>query len=389
MALLQSAFGERAVLLCKSYRAGWDCSDRAYPTLWCVFDLESKRKQVEGLERQSAAENFWDDPQDAQRKMKRLSALQAELGVWEDLQRQAESTGELVALALEEDDDSLLDTFKEEIAELDERLGDLEFQLVLSGKYDARNAIAALHAGAGGVESQDWVQMLMRMYLRWAERRGLNSEVLDVSPGEEAGVKSAVLQISGPHSYGYMKAERGVHRLVRLSPFDGDHARHTSFALLEVLPEAEEGEDIEIDPDDLKIEVFRAGGAGGQSVQKNSTAVRITHLPTGIKVSCQNERSQHQNKAIAMRILLARLVERQEKERAEETARLKGDHISAEWGNQIRSYVLHPYRMVKDHRTGHETSNADGVLDGDIDEFISAYLKSTVGSQAQTGGGRS
>ena len=386
---MQSAFGERAVLLCKSYRASWDCSDRAYPTLWCVFDLESKRKQVEGLERQSAAENFWDDPQDAQRKMKRLSALQAELGVWENLQRQAESTGELVALALEEDDDSLLDTFKEEIGELDERLGDLEFQLVLSGKYDCRNAIAALHAGAGGVESQDWVQMLMRMYLRWAERRGLNSEVLDVSPGEEAGVKSAVLQISGPHSYGYMKAERGVHRLVRLSPFDGDHARHTSFALLEVLPEAEEGEDIEIDPDDLKIEVFRAGGAGGQSVQKNSTAVRITHLPTGIKVSCQNERSQHQNKAIAMRILLARLVERQEKERAEETARLKGDHISAEWGNQIRSYVLHPYRMVKDHRTGHETSNADGVLDGNIDEFISAYLKSTVGSQAQTGGGRS
>ena len=382
LALLQSAFGERAVLLCKSYRASWDFSDRAYPTLWCVFDLESKRKQVEGLERQSAAENFWDDPQDAQRKMKRLSALQAELGVWEDLQRQAESTGELVALALEEDHDSLLDTFKEEIGELDERLGDLEFQLVLSGKYDGRNAIAALHAGAGGVESQDWVQMLMRMYLRWAERRGLNSEVLDVSPGEEAGVKSAVLQISGPHSYGYMKAERGVHRLVRLSPFDGDHARHTSFALLEVLPEAEEGEDIEIDSDDLKIEVFRAGGAGGQSVQKNSTAVRITHLPTGIKVSCQNERSQHQNKAIAMRILLARLVERQEKERAEETARLKGDHISAEWGNQIRSYVLHPYRMVKDHRTGHETSNADGVLDGEIDEFISAYLKSTVGSQA-------
>ena len=321
--------------------------------------------------------------------MKRLSALQTELGVWENLQRQAESTGELVALALEEDDDSLLDTFKEEIGELDERLGDLEFQLVLSGKYDGRNAIAALHAGAGGVESQDWVQMLMRMYLRWAERRGLNSEVLDVSLGEEAGVKSAVLQISGPHSYGYMKAERGVHRLVRLSPFDGDHARHTSFALLEVLPEAEEGEDIEIDPDDLKIEVFRAGGAGGQSVQKNSTAVRITHLSTGIKVSCQNERSQHQNKAIAMRILLARLVERQEKERAEETARLKGDHISAEWGNQIRSYVLHPYRMVKDHRTGHETSNADGVLDGNIDEFISAYLKSTVGSQAQTGGGRS
>ena len=316
--------------------------------------------------------------------MKRLAAIQDELQVWDGLRKQAESTGELLGLALEEKDNSLLETLAEEVGELSERLGGLEFQLVLSGEYDDRNAIAALHAGAGGVESQDWVQMLMRMYLRWAERRGLKSEVLDVSTGEEAGVKSAVLQISGPHAYGYMKAERGVHRLVRLSPFDGDHARHTSFALMEVLPEAEEGVDVEIDPDDLKIEVFKAGGAGGQSVQKNSTAVRITHLPTGIKVSCQNERSQYQNKAIAMRILLARLVEQKEKEKADEVARLKGDHVSAEWGNQIRSYVLHPYRMVKDHRTGYETSDADGVLDGDIDEFIAAYLKSAVG-QAKVG----
>ena len=215
--------------------------------------------------------------------------------------------------------------------------------------------------------------------MRWAERRGYKGELLDVSVGEEAGIKSAVVQISGEYAYGYLKAERGVHRLVRISPFDSAHARHTSFALMEVMPEVEEGVDVVIKPDDLRIDVFRAGGAGGQSVQKNSTAVRITHLPTGIKVSCQNERSQHQNKEIAMRILMGRLVERELEEKAKEMAKLKGDHISPEWGNQIRSYVLHPYKMVKDHRTNFETSDADGVLDGDLDEFMRAYLTSTVG----------
>ena len=221
--------------------------------------------------------------------------------------------------------------------------------------------------------------MLMRMYLRWAERRGFGSEVLDVSRGEEAGIKSVVVQVSGSYAYGNLKAERGVHRLVRLSPFDANHARHTSFALLEALPEAEEGVDVTIDPADVRIDVFRAGGAGGQSVQKNSTAVRITHLPTGIVVRCQNERSQYQNKAIAMRILTARLMELEAKQRAERAAKLKGEHISPEWGNQIRSYVLHPYRMVKDHRTSFQTSDANAVLDGEIDGFIDSYLTSTVG----------
>ena len=310
----------------------------------------------------------------------RLSSLKAEVDEWRELDREATGLDELLGLALEEKDRSLLETLTGEVADLERKLGDLEFKLVLSGEYDQRNAIVALHAGAGGVESQDWVGMLMRMYLRWAERRGFESDVLDASPGEEAGIKSATLQFSGPHAYGYLKAERGVHRLVRLSPFDADHARHTSFALVEVLPEAEEGTDIVVDPDDLKIDVFRAGGAGGQNVQKNSTAVRITHEPTGIKVSCQNERSQHQNKEIAMRILMARLVEHEMKLRAEEMARLKGEHVSPEWGNQIRSYVLHPYRMVKDHRTARETSDADAVLDGDIDGFIQAYLTSTVGA---------
>ena len=335
------------------------------------------------LEREAADPSFWDDHRRAQQKMRRLSGFKEEAEEWRGLDRQAASIDELLALALEERDESLRDTCVEEIAGLTEKLDALEFKLVLSGEFDRRNAIVAIHAGAGGVESQDWVRMLMRMYLRWAERRGGESDVLDVSPGEEGGIKSTVLQVSGEYAYGYLRSERGVHRLVRLSPFDADHARHTSFALLEVLPEAEEGTDVSIDPGDLKIEVFRAGGAGGQNVQKNSTAVRITHQPTGIKVSCQNERSQYQNKAIAMKILLARLVEREMKLRAEEVARLKGDHISPEWGNQIRSYVLHPYKMVKDHRTGFETSDADSVLDGGLEGFISSYLTSTVGELAE------
>ena len=312
--------------------------------------------------------------------MRRLSSLKEEVDEWRNLDSQAKALDELLTLALEEKDDSLLETFTNEIAQIKATLKDLEFKLVLSGEYDERNAIIALHAGAGGVESQDWVRMLMRMYLRWSESRGFEREVLDVSPGEEAGVKSAVVQVSGLYAYGYLKAERGVHRLVRLSPFDADHARHTSFALVEVLPEVEEGVDVAINPEDIKTEVFRASGAGGQSVQKNATAVRITHLPTGTKVSCQNERSQHQNKEIAMRILMARLVEREMKLRAEEMTRLKGEHVSPEWGNQIRSYVLHPYKMVKDHRTDCETSDTEAVLDGDIDDFVEAYLASAVGN---------
>ena len=318
-------------------------------------------------------------PKHAQQRMKALARLRDEVELWRDLDGRAVSVQELLDLSVAEDDDSLLDSFAQETQELRTKLKDLEFRLALSGEYDQRDAIVALHAGAGGVESQDWVRMLMRMYLRWAERRGFGGDVLDVSPGEEGGIKSAVVQVAGSYAYGYLRAERGVHRMVRLSPFDADHARHTSFALVEVLPEAEEGADITVNTDDLKIDVFRAGGHGGQSVQKNSTAVRITHLPTGIKVTCQNERSQHQNKEIAMRILTARLMEREMNLRAQEMDRLKGEHVSPEWGHQIRSYVLHPYRMVKDHRTDFETSDADGVLDGDIDDFIDRYLSSTVG----------
>ena len=332
-----------------------------------------------------SAPAFWDAPAEARQRMKRLSQLRGEVDMWRGLDSRAVSLQELVDLSVEEEDESLLDSFVAETRELEEALADLEFRLTLSGDHDQRGAIVALHAGAGGVESQDWVRMLMRMYLRWSERKGFGGEVLDLSSGDEGGVKSAVVQVEGEYAYGYLKAEKGVHRLVRLSPFDADHARHTSFALIEVLPEADEETDVDLDPDDLKIDVFRAGGHGGQSVQKNATAVRITHIPTGIRVSCQNERSQYQNKEIAMRILTARLMEREMALKAQERDRLKGEHVSAEWGNQIRSYVLHPYRMVKDHRTEYETSNTDGVLDGEIDEFIARYLKSTVGEPARQG----
>ena len=358
------------------------------PTSWCVFDLPGKEKESAALEREAAEASFWSAPDQAQRKMKRLVRLKEEVGEWRDLHDRATSLDELLTLALEEKDNSLFESLTEDLSQVRDTLARMEFRLVLSGRYDERNAIVALHAGAGGVDSQDWARMLMRMYLRWAERKGFGAEVLDVSMGEEAGIKSAVIQLSGRYAYGYLRAERGVHRLVRQSPFDSDHARHTSFALVEALPEVEEGTDVSINPEDIRVDVFRASGAGGQSVQKNSTAVRITHLPTGIKVSCQNERSQHQNKEIAMRILVARLAERQMRQRAEEMAQLKGEHVSPEWGNQIRSYVVHPYRMVKDHRTSHETADTMGVLDGDIDGFIEAYLTSTVGEGVGRQAGR-
>ena len=308
-----------------------------------------------------------------------LADLKDVVDAWRNLESRASSAYDLLTLALDEGDTTLEESLRSELEAMAAEIRDREFQLTLSGEYDARNAILAVHAGAGGTESQDWAHMLLRMFLRWSERRRYKSEILDMSPGDEAGVKSAVISIEGKYAYGYLKAEGGTHRLVRLSPFDSAHMRHTSFALVEVLPEAEERVDVIIDPEDLRIDVFRAGGHGGQSVQKNSTAVRITHQPTGIVVSCQNERSQFQNKEFAMKVLRARLMEVELKRRAEEQARIKGEHVSAEWGSQIRSYVLHPYRMVKDHRTGYETSDTGAVLDGDLDPLIQAYLVHTVG----------
>jgi len=312
--------------------------------------------------------------------MKRLAEANATSDTWRGLERRSGELRELAGLAEAEDDPKLVADLEREASQLAEQLDRLELELTFSGPYDRRDAIVAIHAGAGGTESQDWAEMLLRMYLRWAERRGFQTQVLDMMPGEEAGIKSVTVEMRGPLAYGYLKAERGVHRLVRMSPFDADHARHTSFALVEVLPEAESMAEVKIDPDDLRIDVYRASGHGGQNVQKNSTAIRITHLPSGLVVTCQNERSQSRNRESALKVLEARLLERELERHAAERSKLKGEHVSAGWGNQIRSYVLHPYQMVKDHRTNFETSDAEGVLEGALDPFMTAYLKTTMGS---------
>lgn len=312
--------------------------------------------------------------------MRRLAEVREQAAFWRQAERRAGEAVELAEMAgAESDDADLARDLETEAASLEKFLEDQEFRLSFNDPYSTRNAVLAIHAGAGGTEAQDWAQILMRMYLRWAETRGYRTEVVDLSPGEEAGIKSATIEVEGNLAYGYLKGEKGVHRLVRLSPFDADHGRHTSFALVEVMPEAEDVGEVTIDPSDLRIDVFRASGAGGQNVQKNSTAVRITHLPSGIVVSCQNERSQGQNREMAMRILQARLIQRDLERQQEAQARIKGEHVSAGWGNQIRSYVLHPYKMVKDLRTGFETSDAPGVLEGSLDELIHAYLRSQVG----------
>ncbi len=298
---------------------------------------------------------------------------------WREMEREVADLYDMTVLAIADGDYSLEGEIERELQRLSSRFERLETQLILSGEYDDRNAMLAIHAGAGGTESQDWASMLLRMYLRWAEQNAYEAEVLDSSPGEEAGIKSAVLGVKGDHAYGYLKAEHGVHRLVRLSPFDADHARHTSFALVEVLPEAEEELDLQVRPEDLKVDTFRSSGPGGQHMQKTSSAVRVTHLPTGTVVVCESQRSQYQNKETALRILYARLLDMERTRRKKEEARLKGERIEAGWGNQIRSYVLHPYKMVKDHRTGYEVSNAEAVLDGDLEGFVVAYLRSRVG----------
>jgi len=314
--------------------------------------------------------------------MRQMAELKGEAERWRSLEKTVAELLEFAELASEEEETSLRDEIDSEIDKACSEFEELEFSLVLSGEYDRRSAFLAVHAGAGGTEAQDWAQMLLRMYLRWAERHDYRAEVVEVSPGEEAGVKSALIEVDGPYAYGYLKSERGVHRLVRLSPFDASHSRHTSFALVEVLPEATRDVDVTVDADDLKIDFFRASGPGGQNVQKTSTAVRITHIPTGLVVICQNERSQHQNKETALKVLQSRLLELELAKRAEEQARLKGEHVAAGWGNQIRSYVLHPYKMVKDHRTNCESSDPNAVLDGDLDECIKTYLKSTIGETA-------
>ncbi len=313
--------------------------------------------------------------------MRQLAELRAELAPWLDLQRHVGEQADLLELALAEDDQSLASEIAASAPAVREELERLEFQLQLAGPYDRGNAILAVHARAGGTEAQDWAQMLLRMYLRWGQRRGYKTEVLDLSPGEEAGIKSVAIEFVGPYAYGYLKAERGVHRLVRLSPFDADHRRHTSFALVEVMPEVADDVQLLVNPEDVKFEAYRSGGPGGQNVNKVSTAVRLTHVPSGIVVTCQTERSQLQNRETAMRMLKARLVEQEQERKEVEQATLRGEHVETSWGAQIRSYVLHPYNLVKDLRTGHETSDVNGVLDGELDAFMASYLAWQVGRE--------
>jgi peptide chain release factor 2 len=350
-----------------------------------VFDLLGKAQEAEQLEARSAAPDLWDEPQRAQSLLQRLTALRNELERWQQTSDGIAALDEMLTLAEAENDDSLAGDLRAELKRVTDEVERLEFEVLLSGAYNDRDAFLTVHAGSGGVDAQDWAEMLLRMYSRWAALRGFTTTLVDQTDGEEAGIKTATLELRGPYAYGYARAESGVHRLVRLSPFDQAHRRHTSFALVEVLPEVDDAPEVQISPDDLRVDVFRAGGHGGQGVNTTDSAVRLVYkggTPDEIVVTCQNERSQLQNKETALRVLRGKLLERELQRQAEERARLKGEHRKAEFGSQIRSYVLHPYTMVKDHRTEAETSNAQAVLDGELDPLIEAWLKWNVGRES-------
>jgi peptide chain release factor 2 len=331
------------------------------------------------MEREAAEPGYWDDHQSAQMKMQQLGRLKDTVNLWRGLESSSKNLVELTEMALEEKDVSLQEQLEAESQELTRLLAREEINLTLAGPYDDRPAIVSIHAGAGGTDAQDWAEMLLQMYCQWAESGKRPLDVMDLSYGEEAGLRGATLEIGGSHAYGYLLAEQGVHRLVRLSPYDPNNLRQTSFAQVEILPTSEDDPEVEVRSEDIKMDTFRSSGPGGQNVQKVASAVRLTHIPTGIVVSCQNERSQHQNREFAIRILKAKLLARQAEEKAKEVANMRGDRSANEWGNQIRSYVLHPYKSVKDHRTNLQSTNPDAVLGGDIDKFIEAYLMSKVG----------
>ena len=350
-------------------------SENASPPPGGCFDLDGKEARATALLAQMSAPDFWGDQVRARGISEEHAALDREVGEWKALRADAEAARSLAEESAAASDASLADDLAEDVSLLERRFSALEFQVLFSGKHDVRDAIVAFHAGTGGTEAMDWAEMLMRMLMRFAEQKGFRVRLVDSSRGGEAGIKSAVLSVTGRGSYGWLKSEAGVHRLVRISPFDAEQMRHTSFALIEVLPDLGDVEEIAIDPKDLRIDTFLSSGHGGQSVQTTYSAVRVTHLPTGIVVSCQNERSQSQNKETALRVLRAKLFALEEKKRQEENQKIRGEYTSAEWGNQIRSYVLQPYRLVKDHRSGHSTPDTQGVLDGDLTPFVEAYLR--------------
>ena len=339
-----------------------------------VFDIPEKELRIRELEKESLHEGFWNDPNKAKDILQEQSRLNDAVTNWKKLRSNVDDLGLLYQIALDEHDEQTQKDIGSELERLDATVRSDELKMMLASEQDAMNAIMSIHAGAGGTEAQDWAEMLLRMYLRWAERRGLVATIIDYVPGDEAGLKSVTWTLRGDYAYGYAKAEIGIHRLVRISPFDAGARRHTSFASVFVYPEVDDRIVIEIDEKDLRIDTYRSTGAGGQHVNKTDSAVRITHMPTGIVVQCQNERSQHKNKAMAMKYLQSRLYEMKLREQNEKLQEINKTKKDIAWGSQIRSYVLHPYKMVKDHRTNLETGNVNKVLDGDIDDFIEAYL---------------
>lgn len=355
-----------------------------YRICGCVFDLASDRVEVERLEAISAEPGFWDDMANAQQSMRRLGELKSRLDRFADLELRITDLEELQVLG--DDDPSFYQTLARDADVVARELDELELELTLNGPYDSKNAILVVHSGEGGVDAQDWAEMLSRMYLKWADLRSFQSELLDRTEGDEAGIKNATVEIRGKNAYGYVKGEAGSHRLVRLSPFDSAHRRHTAFALVEVLPEIETNAEIDLKDDDIRMDAYRASGAGGQHVNKTSSAIRLTHIPTGIVVTCQNERSQTQNRETAMKILRARLLERRLQDEAAERSKLKGEHTAAGFGNRIRSYVLHPYTLVTDHRTEASVGDIQAVLNGELDPFIDAYLQMSIGQDAASNG---
>ncbi len=339
-----------------------------------VFDLAGKRERLDKIEKQIAAEDFWNNPEQNKEILKERTLLAGRIETFAELSKELEDCGVLLDLAVEESDDETLDEVRKQVKNLDKKIQKLSVDLMLDGDQDSSNAIVSINAGAGGTEAQDWAEMLFRMYSRWIERRGFSSEIIDLQPGDEAGIKSVTFTAKGPYAYGYLKTESGVHRLVRISPFNASGKRHTSFASVFVYPELDNQIVVDIDEKDLRIDVFRASGAGGQHVNKTSSAVRITHLPTGIVVQCQQEKSQHRNKDLAMKVLRARLYQLEKRKQEAKMQQLHESKDEIAWGSQIRSYVLHPYQMVKDHRTNMEIGNVGSVLDGEIDPFIEAVL---------------
>lgn len=339
------------------------------------FDLAGLKGELEKLTKETEAQGFWDDPEAAQNLLKKKKSLETRVERYDRLEKGFTDTEELIELAEEMEDEEEADAIVESFAQLQAQLEELKLDTLLDGKYDHNNAIISVHAGTGGVDAMDWAQMLYRMYTRWAEKKGYKVTLVDMQDDTEAGIKSATMIVEGENAYGYLKNEKGVHRLVRISPFNSAGKRQTSFAALEVMPEIEDDMTVEIDPEDLRIDTYRSSGAGGQHVNKTDSAIRITHLPTHIVVTCQNERSQHQNKEMAMKILASKLMELKEQEHKENLKELKGDFSLITWGSQIRSYVFQPYTMVKDHRTGAEVGNVNAVMDGDIDYFINEKLK--------------